>query len=80
MTREGHEHLVSDAPDSFSAQPVPAGLADGNISFDPQGNPISVNSSFIEVCGRPGNPPSPCRGGGMSYACALGNQRLSTST
>jgi hypothetical protein len=45
--------------------PVPAGLADGNISFDAEGNTISVNAGFLEVC-------VPQVAGGKSFECSLG--------
>ena len=53
--------------------PIPAGLPDGNISFDPQGNLISANSTFIEVCGCQGGPP--CQIGGQPV-CTLGDAGL----
>ena len=37
--------------------PIPTGQMDGNISFDKQGNPVSVNNAFVEVCGCDGGPP-----------------------
>jgi hypothetical protein len=49
---------------------------DGNISFDSQGNPVSVNNSLLEVCGCPGNPPSSCFAGGKTFTCSLGNTDL----
>lgn len=30
--------------------PIPAGLTDGNLSFDDLGNPISVNSALLRAC------------------------------
>jgi hypothetical protein len=42
---------------------------DGNISFDAQGSPISVNSAFLEVC-------APQVAGGKTFGCALGNLPL----
>lgn len=30
--------------------PIPTGLPDGNIAFDQDGNAISVNNSFLQVC------------------------------
>jgi hypothetical protein len=47
--------------------PIPVGLPDGNISFDPQGNLISSGTNFIEVCSC-----QPCQAG----ACTLGNAGL----
>jgi hypothetical protein len=49
--------------------PVPAGQADGNISFDSQGNTISVNAGFLEVC-------YPQMAGGKNFPCALGAEQL----
>jgi hypothetical protein len=57
--------------------PAPAGLADaqcgalpcGNISFDTQGNPLSVNAGFLEVC-------SPQMAGGKNFPCSLGIEQL----
>jgi len=53
--------------------PAPSGLADGmcngtpcgNISFDSQGNPLSVNAGFLEVC-------DPQQAGGKDFPCMLG--------
>jgi len=56
--------------------PIPAMQMDGNISFDSQGNPVSVNNAFLEVCGCDGNPPNPCPAGGKSFTCALGDTDL----
>lgn len=53
--------------------PFPAGQTDGNIAFDKQGNPVSVNNAFIEVCGCPGNPPQSCFAGGKEFECPLGD-------
>ncbi len=47
----------------------PATPANKNISFDKQGNPVSVNNAFVEVC-------SPGAAGGKSFTCALGRQEL----
>lgn len=46
-------------------------VADGEtpISFDSQGNPISVNSAFLEVC-------TPQVAGGKPFGCTLGNTQL----
>ena len=44
--------------------PIPSGQADGNVSFDSQGNPVSVNNAFFDVCfpavGAPLPRDSPC--------------------
>jgi hypothetical protein len=52
------------------------GQPDGNISFDSQNNPISVNNALLDVCGCSGNPPNPCIAGGKSFPCALGDTDL----
>jgi hypothetical protein len=58
--------------------PAPSGLADatcqgnvpcGNISFDTQGNPLSVNAGFLEVC-------TPQMAGGKNFPCNLGPTQL----
>ncbi|MEZ4294613.1 MAG: choice-of-anchor L domain-containing protein [Polyangiaceae bacterium] len=74
-TYEWPGFVCSTYNDFFVAllSPIPAGQADGNIAFDKMGNPVSVNNAFIEVCGCPGNPPSPCQAGGKTFDCALGD-------
>jgi hypothetical protein len=74
-TYEWPAYICSTFNDFFVAilSPFPKGQSDGNVSFDSQGNPVSVNNAFLEVCGCPGNPPSPCEAGGKLFQCALGN-------
>lgn len=55
--------------------PSPPGQPDGNISFDSQGNPLSVNAGFLEVCACPTGSP-PCDVGGKMFDCALGTSQL----
>jgi hypothetical protein len=78
FTYEWPSYICSQYNDFFVAllSPIPQGQQDGNVSFDSQGNPVSVNNAFIEVCGCAGNPPSPCVAGGKSFPCALGNIEL----
>jgi hypothetical protein len=52
--------------DSQAASPL---AQDGNISFDQLGNPVSVNSAFLEVC-------TPQVAGGKPFGCLLGSERL----
>ncbi len=54
--------------------PIPQGQADGNISFDSQGNPLSVNAGFLEVCTpqMAGTPPWT-----KNFPCLLGTSQLS---
>ncbi|NUP12782.1 MAG: hypothetical protein HOW73_42630 [Polyangiaceae bacterium] len=70
--------ICSTFNDFFIAiqEPFPAGQLDGNISFDSQGNPVSVNNALLQVCGCPGNPPNPCEAGGKIFDCNLGNIEL----
>lgn len=51
-----------------SSAPNP-GISDGNLAFDPQGNAISVNAAFLEVC-------TPQIAGGKSFPCVQGNGAL----
>lgn len=52
--------------------PPPPSLPDGNISFDQDGNPISVNNSLLQVC-------VPQEAGDKNFPCPLGPDLL-TST
>ncbi len=49
--------------------PKPANLPDGNIAFDQDGNPISVNNSLLQVC-------KPQMAGGKQFTCPLGDTTL----
>ncbi len=81
FTFEWPGYVCSTYNDFFVAllTPFPAGQQDGNISFDSQGNPVSVNNAFLEVCGcGTGSPPAPpgCNAGGKTFPCPLGNTSL----
>jgi hypothetical protein len=54
--------------------PAPTNAQLGNISFDSQGNPVSVNNGFLEACGCSAGPP--CSAGGKSFTCSLGTSIL----
>ncbi len=75
-TFEWPSYVCSHFNDFFVSllSPFPPGQSDGNISFDPMGNAISVNSAFVAVCACPGGPP--CIVGGKNFSCALGNSEL----
>lgn len=62
FTFEWPQYICTTYNDFFIANltPFPMGQTDGNISFDQNGNPISVNNAFLDVCGCPGNPPGKC--------------------
>ena len=75
-TYEWPNWICSQYNDFFVAvlSPIPANQLDGNISFDSQGNPVSVNNAFVDVCGCGGA--NPCLAGGKTYPCSLGNTEL----
>ncbi|MBK8936456.1 MAG: putative metal-binding motif-containing protein [Polyangiaceae bacterium] len=77
-TYEWPGFVCSTFNDFFLAilEPFPPGQTDGNISFDGDGNPISVNNALLEVCGCEGNPPNACMAGGKIFTCSLGNIEL----
>jgi len=49
--------------------PKPSGSSDGNISFDQDNNPISVNNSMLRAC-------SAQSAGGKNFTCPLGTALL----
>jgi hypothetical protein len=63
--------VCSDFNDFFVAlqDPPSPNAQSGNISFDTQGNPVSVNNGFLEVC-------SPQDAGGKLFPCKLGTSEL----
>ena len=79
FTYEFPVYICSTYNDFITAimAPAPSGLADGmcngvpcgNISFDSQGNPLSVNAGFLEVC-------DPQTAGGKNFPCTLGPGEL----
>ncbi len=77
FTYEWPGYICSEFNDYFLAllSPPPTGHPDGNISFDTQGNPVSVNNAFLQVCGCAKGPP--CLGGGVKwFSCGLGDLSL----
>ena len=76
FTYEFPAFICSSFNDVFAALlwPIPAGQTDGNISFDSQGNIVSVNSVFLEACGCAGGPP--CFAGGKTFDCTFGTSSL----
>jgi hypothetical protein len=75
-TYEWPMYVCSQYNDFFIAllSPIPTGQSDGDISYDPMGNPISVNAAFVNVCSCVGGPP--CPAGGHPYTCSRGNAEL----
>jgi len=71
FTYEFPNWICSEFNDFFVTMmdPKPAGLVDGNIAFDQDGNPISVNNSMLQVCKKQ-------TAGGKSFACPLGDSTL----
>ena len=70
-TYEFPNFVCSTFNDFFVAilDPHPQGQPDGNISFDSQGNLISVNAGFLQVC-------TPQMAGGKNFDCPLGHDQL----
>ncbi len=66
-TYEYPDFICTEYNDFFVAlmSPAPMGTMDGNISFDEQGNNISVNAGFLQVC-------NPCSVNGKTFDCPLG--------
>jgi hypothetical protein len=79
-TYEWPQWVCSTFNDFFVSilDPIPQGQLDGNISFDPLGNPISVNSAFVSVCACDGGPPCMAGAGGTAktYTCDKGRDEL----
>jgi Putative metal-binding motif len=71
-THDFPDWVCSTFNDSYVVimNPAPPGSLFGNIAFDNQGNPISVNSGFIEECS------GPVTAGGIFFPCPLGSQDL----
>ncbi|MBK7581291.1 MAG: putative metal-binding motif-containing protein [Myxococcales bacterium] len=63
--------VCSEFNDFFVAllDPPSKNAKSGNISFDSQGNPVSVNNGFLEVCAAQ-------EAGGKPFACKLGQSEL----
>jgi hypothetical protein len=76
FTEEFPVYICSRYNDRYvvTLTPTPAGLPDSNnIAFDQDGNTISVNNSFLQVC-------SPQTAGGKPFKCTLGPSTLNGTT
>jgi hypothetical protein len=75
-TYEWPVFICSTFNDFFVAllDPPPMGQPTANISFDSQGNPISVNNALLSVCGCLLGPP--CLAGGKMFDCPGGITEL----
>ena len=71
FTYEFPDYICSKYNDFYVAtlSPQVPTLPDGNIAFDQQGNPISVNNSLLQVC-------SPRVANGKNFPCPLGPSSL----
>lgn len=71
-TYEYPNFICSPFNDFFVAlqDPAPPNAVQGNISFDFEGNPVSVNNSFLEVCNAAG------WAGPKYFSCQLGGNQL----
>jgi hypothetical protein len=80
FSHEWPEYVCSAYVDAFLGllAPAPLGAADGNVSFDPSGNYVSVATKLLDVCGCQNGPP--CQAGQQgqptSFACSLGTGGL----
>lgn len=74
-TYEFPEFICSEYNDFFFVlqEPAPPDALLGNISFDSQNNPVSVNNGFLEVCDPVIGATMP---GGKLFPCALGTDQL----
>ena len=72
FTYEFPDYICSKFNDFFVTimDPKPAKLPDGNIAFDQDGNPVSVNNSLLQVC-------KSRKAGGKNFSCPLGDATLS---
>jgi hypothetical protein len=70
-TFEFPQFVCTQFNDFFVAlvDPPPSNAQSGNVSFDSQGNPVSVNNGFVEVC-------QAQAAGGKNFPCALGTAQL----
>lgn len=70
-TYEFPSFICSSYNDFFVAlqNPPPPNAIQGNISFDSQNNPVSVNNGLLEVC-------TPQTAGGKTFPCNLGPGEL----
>ncbi|OJY26685.1 MAG: hypothetical protein BGO98_06635 [Myxococcales bacterium 68-20] len=77
FTQEYPDFICNKFNDFFVTMmnPVPAGLADGNIAFDQDTNPISVNNSLLQVCEPGTHGPTPQTE--KTFDCPLGVGMLS---
>jgi hypothetical protein len=79
FTYEWPVYVCSQYNDFFVAlqDPAPSNAQMGNISFDSQGNPVSVNNGLVDVCGCDSGPP--CNEGMYAqkkFDCPLGTNAL----
>jgi hypothetical protein len=83
FTFEWPVYVCSEFNDYFVAllDPAPADQPDGNVSFDPLGNPVSVNNAYVRVCSCPSGPPclAPPDDPHIEYACESGDAELDGS-
>jgi hypothetical protein len=70
-TYEFPVYVCTQYNDFFVAlqSPAPTNALQGNISFDSQNNPVSVNNGFLEVCDAQ-------NAGGKNFPCSLGAGQL----
>ena len=83
LTYEWPDYVCSPYNDFFVAllEPVPDGQMDGNISFDTEDNPISVNNVLVRVCDCIVGPPclAPPSSPIVSFDCDEGDDDLTNT-
>jgi len=83
FTYEWPDYVCSEFNDFFVAllNAPPPKYEDGNISFDQEGNPVSVNNAFVRVCDCTMGPPcqAPPEDPVKEFDCKLGDKLLNKS-
>jgi hypothetical protein len=77
FTIEYPDYICSKYNDYFVTllSPKTPGLPDGNVAYDQQGNPISVNNGLLQVC----SAQPAYTTGGKTFACPLGQDPLTNT-
>ncbi|MGB5811080.1 MAG: hypothetical protein WBG86_11155 [Polyangiales bacterium] len=76
FTADFPDLVCSEFSDGFAVllDPAPPGVVSGNLLLDDDGNPIGVNSTFIDSCACEFGPP--CDAGGITFDCSTGTTIL----
>ena len=74
FTYEWPDFVCTEFNDYFAAMMTPSPNNQLNISFDSEGNQITVNNALVEVCDCLNGPP--CEAGSLTYECEQGASML----